>query len=158
MKYISGLMLILFSLASQAQPPSQSPEQTIRQIYSAYTTNAEPDYFSDLSDKSVLSARMKAALLKDQLATLPGDIGALDADPLCACQDYENLVLDNVAISQTDNAHADAAVRFRAFGNAPESRSSELKIKLIVEKGRWLVDDVISEYGSTLQKLNPENP
>lgn len=158
MKFISGFLLILFSLISHAQVPSHSPEQLIRQIYNSYATNSAPFYFGDLSDKSVLSARMKAAILKDQLATPPGDIGMLDADPFCDCQDYENLALEKVTISQPDNTHADATVRFRAFGRDPASGSSELKIKLIEEKGRWLVDDVIGEYGSTLQRLNQANP
>lgn len=161
MKFISGFLLILFSLVSHAQTPSLSPEQTIRQIYSAYATDAPletPDFFGDLSDKSVLSARMKAAVHKDQQATPPGDMGALDADPFCACQDYEHLVLEEVTIHPADRTHINATVQIRPFGNDPDSSRYALTLKLVRENERWLVDDVISEYGSTLQQLKDANP
>lgn len=155
MKTTLALLLALFSIMAHAETPSLSPEQFVRQIYKSYSTNEDPGYFRDLSDSSLLSARMKEAINEDDRYTLPGDSGSLDTDPLCACQDYENLVLEEINITQPDKTHAEAIVRFRPFFSEPAH--VELTLLLAVENNRWVIEDVINGYNSTYNSLNNSN-
>ncbi|HEY4468206.1 MAG TPA: DUF3828 domain-containing protein [Klebsiella sp.] len=155
MKSILALLLTTFSLFVHAQTPVLSPEQTIRQIYQGYAKGEDPIFYGDLGEKSIISERMKKVIRQDNLFTLPGEIGILDADPICACQDYEDLVLENIVITQPDETHADAVVRFRPFRDSDASVT--LMLNLVAEKNRWLVDDVISEFGSTYQHIETSN-
>lgn len=150
-----ALLMATFSLFAHAQPPALSPEQTLRQIYQGYTKGEEPLFFGDLGENSIISARMQAAIRQADLFTLPGDIGILDADPICACQDYEDLVLENMVITRPDESHADAVVRFRPFRDSDASVT--LTLNLIAENNRWLIDDAIGEDGSTYQRIALSN-
>ncbi|HFT5867306.1 TPA: 2,5-didehydrogluconate reductase DkgA [Escherichia coli] len=65
------------------------------------------------------------------------------------------LVLESVAITQTDADHADAVVRFRIFKDDKEKTTQTLK--MVAENGRWVIDDIVSNHGSVLQAVNSEN-
>ncbi|WP_155955346.1 hypothetical protein [Klebsiella aerogenes] len=59
------LLLLLLSCVTYAQIPQRSVEQTIRQIYQGYAEDSQtPVAFSDMSEKSIISSRMKKALRK----------------------------------------------------------------------------------------------
>ena len=45
----------------------------------------------------------------------------------CDCQDFGDLVLESVAITQTDADHADAVVRFRIFKDDKEKTTQTLE-------------------------------
>lgn len=149
-------LLLLFALltvtmATQAGTPALSPEATIRQIYQPYSENNFPEKF----DTSSYSARLRQAIILDQKLTLPGDGSWLDADPICNCQDYQNLVLEKVTIIQKDVGHADARVRFRPISDNHETVSQTLR--LIAEGNHWAIDDVINGENSLYQSLNGNN-
>ncbi len=79
-----------------------------------------PPYFGETGERAITSARIQQALTLNDNLTLPGNIGWLDYDPVCDCQDFGDLVLESVAITQTDADHADAVVRFRIFKDDKE--------------------------------------
>lgn len=155
MKYLLSLLSLFFSAPSLSQIPSLSPEQTVRQIYQHYTADATGVNFGDTSSASLLSTRMKNAIILNNQLTLPGEIGWLDGDPICDCQDYETLVLENVSAMQTNETHANITVRFRLFVDDRESRTQTLY--MVAEDGRWLIDDIKSSQRSTWQAINGEN-
>ncbi|MEI5083762.1 DUF3828 domain-containing protein, partial [Pseudomonas aeruginosa] len=82
-------------------------------IYQNYKSDATAPYFGETGERAITSARIQQALTLNDNLTLPGNIGWLDYDPVCDCQDFGDLVLESVAITQTDADHADAVVRFR---------------------------------------------
>ena len=149
------LFSVLWCLCSPEAFAEETPEETVRKIYQRYSNGANPPLFDDLSDKSIISVRMKQTLALDNRLTLPGDIGWLNGDPICNCQDYENLVLENVTLNQPNATHADAVVRFRPFQESEETVM--LTLKLIMESKRWLIDDVINESGSLYQNIEDNN-
>lgn len=143
------------SFTVQAQPPSQTVEQTVRQIYQNYKSDASTPYFGETGERAITSARIQQALTLNDNLTLPGNIGWLDYDPVCDCQDFGDLVLESVAITQPDADHADAVVRFRIFKDDKEKTTQTLK--MVAENGRWVIDDIVSNHGSVLQAVNSEN-
>ncbi len=78
--------------------------------------------------------RIQQALTLNDNLTLPGNIGWLDYDPVCDCQDLAIWCSENVAITQTDADHADAVVRFRMSKDDKEKTTQTLK--MVAENGR----------------------
>lgn len=155
MKIILLFLAALASFTVHAQPPSQTVEQTVRQIYQNYKSDASTPYFGETGERAITSARIQQALTLNDNLTLPGNIGWLDYDPVCDCQDFGDLVLESVAITQPDADHADAVVRFRIFKDDKEKTTQTLK--MVAENGRWVIDDIVSNHGSVLQAVNSEN-
>lgn len=150
------LLLLLLSCVTYAQIPQRSVEQTIRQIYQGYADDSQALVaFNDMSEKSIISSRMKKALRKSDQFTLPGDSGILDFDPLCACQDYQDLRLESVRIIDENTRHVRAEVRFRPFKENNESTT--LTLDMVAENNRWLVDDVINKGSSIYQEIETSN-
>src|SRR5205823_9062981 len=97
--------------------------------------------------------RLAAAIAKDSSG---GEVGALDGDPLCDCQDYGRLSARIVSLSQPDPRSASASVRVM-FG--PHDRRN-LRLSLVRTPAGWRVADVVDPYGrsllAALQRSNAE--
>ena len=144
------LAAILSPIAFAHPAPQLSPEQTIRQIYQRYTDGSTPTFFTQQA-----SARLNEAITLNTHLTPPDEVPWLNFDPVCACQDYDNLVLEKVTIVQKDAAHADAAVSFRPFKS--NDFMTIQTIRLVAENNNWLIDDVISDDDSLYQQINQAN-
>lgn len=156
MRQILLLFLAVFaSFTTQAQSPSLTAEQTVRLIYQNYKSDASAPYFGATGEQAITSERIQKVLTLNDNLTLPGNIGWLDYDPICDCQDFGDLVLESVAITQIDADHADAVVRFRAFKDDKEKTTQTLK--MVAENDRWVIDDIASNHGSVWQAVNSEN-
>jgi len=103
-------------------------------LYEAYE-HGEPDYLGPLRDQ-VFTARLLRLIRRDQQLTPKGDVGALDGDPICDCQDPGSLSNVRVSVRPTGPRRARASVAFDLDG----ARSAALD--LVAEKGAWRVDDV----------------
>ncbi|MCV8888111.1 YbjP/YqhG family protein, partial [Escherichia coli] len=88
MKIILLFLAALASFTVHAQPPSQTVEQTVRHIYQNYKSDATAPYFGETGERAITSARIQQALTLNDNLTLPGNIGWLDYDPVCDCQDF----------------------------------------------------------------------
>ncbi|WP_081317762.1 DUF3828 domain-containing protein [Klebsiella aerogenes] len=82
-------------------------------------------------------------------------MGILDFDPICACQDYQDLRIESIRIIDESTRHARAEVRFRPFKE--NNDSTTLTLDMVAENNRWLVDDVINEGRSIYQEIDTSN-
>jgi len=103
----------------------------------------------------VVSSRLMKEVAEDQKLTAEGDVGYLNYDPVCNCQDYDNLVLEQVDIVTHDAQHVDGVVRFRSVPDGPESVTQTLV--LVDENGRWLIDDIVNETRSLYDGMKEYN-
>ncbi len=62
MKIILLFLSALASFTVHAQPPSQTVEQTVRQIYQNYKSDASTPYFGETGERAITSARIQQAL------------------------------------------------------------------------------------------------
>lgn len=146
---------VILSFYAQAQSPTLTAEQAVREIYAKYKGIAREPYFGETGEQALTSLRMQESIALNNNLTLPGNIGSLDYDPICDCQDYGELVLENIVITQTDASHADAVVHFRLFKDDKEKIMQTLK--MVAEKGHWVIDDIISQHGSLWLSINNDN-
>lgn len=142
------------SLTSLPAPPPQAStdgaEAYVRALYASYAAgdDAEP-----WSGARVWSRRMEALVRRDaELAT--DDLPYLDADPICNCQDWENLTVRSVALSPArPDGSVEATVR---FVNGGEGQTALLK--LVRQADGWRVDDVMNPgYPSLAENLAASN-
>ncbi|XNM76615.1 DUF3828 domain-containing protein [Escherichia coli] len=96
-----------------------------------------PSYFGETGERAITSARIQQALTLNDNFTLPGNIGWLDYDPVCDCQDFGNLVIESVPITQTD---AIMPMRLCAFVSLKMIKKRPQTLKMVAENGCWVID------------------
>ncbi len=110
-------------------------EAFVRSVYAGYTDapgGTGPDLMA-----TAYSAELNR-LISAGGPTGEGNERGLDADPICDCQDWQNLTLTNVAVTPQGADRADARVTFANSGGAPTTQT----LKLVREAAGWRVDDV----------------
>lgn len=116
-------------------------EAFVRRLYASYSDDPQSRPQVDQGLDSVWSRRM-AGLIRRDTELAAGDMPYLDADPICNCQDWENLSVQSVALEPTPDGAMIATVR---FVNGGEETTTVLR--LVREAAGWRVDDVINPYG-----------
>jgi len=87
-----------------------------------------------------------ALMLEDQKASAP-DVGAIDGDPVCACQDWDGIwdLKIDVHIDAPDRATATVAFALSAPQDRPKDALRKLSIALAAENGEWRIYDILDE-------------
>ena len=141
--FIAALLAMTGPAQAQSLPEAQS---FVTGLYSAYQRQPGPDYLGKQMDQ--VFAPDLIALIRREAASVPkGDVGALDGDPICDCQDWQ-ISNVQVAVSTPKPGAAQAEVRFQ---NAGEPR--QVRLDLVAVQGRWRVADVHTPDTPSLAKL-----
>ena len=64
------------------------------------------------------------ALLKNDQDKSKGEVGAMDGDPVCDCQDWDNLKITSLHATLQGNRAATADVAFTNAGSAESAEQS----------------------------------
>ena len=91
-----------------------------------------------------------SVLEEDAALTPPGDIGFLGYDPLCQCQDYQELIVTEIRILFNDGKASHAAVTFHPFKD--EKYTITTRVNLVVENGRWFIDDILDAGQNSIRE------
>ena len=151
---LTGLFLSGCATAS-AQEGSEGARAFVQAVYASYS--ADPDATPPMAGAShdIWSDRMSALIARDQeLAN--GDLPYLDADPICNCQDWENLTVQDVQISQPRDGGGGRLARV-LFTNAGAQETVVLRLSGDPIQG-WKIDDILNEgYPSLAEALAASN-
>ena len=140
---LAGLLAIAAPAGAQDLPAAKS---FVSGLYSAYQRQPGPDYLG--KQMGDVFAPDLIALIRREAASVPkGDVGALDGDPICDCQDWQISKVEVTVAAPTPGA-AEAEVRFQ---NAGEPR--QVRLDLLAVQGRWRVADVHTPDMPSLAKL-----
>jgi hypothetical protein len=104
-------------------------------LYRAYE-KGEPDYAGKQAPQT-FAPHLLSLIRRDQAATQPGDVGILDGDPICSCQDHGGMKATDVKIKAASNGHVEAAVTL----NFPDGVRL-VRLDLQEVSGQWRVADV----------------
>jgi hypothetical protein len=118
-------------------------------LYRAYQTR-EPD-FTGREAAATFAPRLLALIRRDQASTPSGDVGILDGDPICDCQDAGGMRMTHLAVEGAGPGRARAIVTLRF---PTETRS--LTLDLLAHGGRWRVADVHTKETPSLVRLLQE--
>ena len=86
----------------------------LRALYAGYATGKAPSPTGRGAER--LFAPPLLALIRAAEALAGGEVGALDHDPICACQDYQGLRIVTVSVEADQPTHARATVSFINIG------------------------------------------
>lgn len=140
----------------RAAPPPASAEAFIHELYAAYRPGGHPVELPGPHAGTLLAPSLLALVEADARA-LDGEAGALDADPICECQDWSRLEIRKLVISQHRHNRAQADVVFVDAGRRGAASAREVRYDLVRVAGTWKIFD-LHERGilSLRQKLMDE--
>lgn len=104
-------------------------------LFAAYRTG-EPDYLGRQAE-STFAPHLLALIRRDRASTPAGEVGILDGDPVCDCQDAGGLRMTGLAMEAAGPQRARAKVRLHF---PDETRS--LTLDLVAVGGGWRVADI----------------
>lgn len=112
----------------------------VRSIYTRYALNGPGVSLSGADATPFITPSLQALVRRDE-ALLRGEAGVLDADPICACQDFDIQKLDRVVVkSNSAQSEATAVVSFHNLG-----RAQTIELKLLNTPVGWRIDDISYE-------------
>lgn len=124
--------------AGRTQEGSEGAAEFARSIDASYTETG-PGPIDEARLDQVFTPRM-AALIRRDRALADGDLPYLDADPICACQDFENIRVLQTRVSRDARHAIIVTVRFENGGRA---ETTVLRLAGNSIRG-WKVDDILS--------------
>jgi hypothetical protein len=143
-----SLALLLAALAPA--PDAETPAAFVGRLYAAYR---DEDY-SPLRHPGRVFARPFVAALAEDRRLYRDEVGFIDADPLCQCQDPAGMKAELGAVRQASAAFATVPVRLR-FG---DSDVRAIELKLVRGRAGWRIADIAAEdEPSFLQDLQASN-
>ena len=142
--------MMLLSLLLAGAQPAQTPRAFLERVYAQYRSPR----FSPLEHpERIFSPVLTAAIRRDQRLA-KGEVGYLDGDPLCDCQDYQRITLRIDSLRRPTRSTAAASVRVNLGFDQPR----RLRLNLVLTKAGWRVADVVGTDGhSLLSELNRAN-
>ena len=118
-----------------ASAPAQSPRAFVDDLYGQY--RKDPNFSPFTHPEQWFGPELIAAFKEDErLAN--GEVGAVDGDPICSCQDSSGMEAQVAGVEQTSPTTAVATVNL--WAGTPDQRA--LKVDLAVVNGQWRVHDV----------------
>jgi Protein of unknown function (DUF3828) len=111
-------------------------EQFLRGLYAKYTPNGKPTPFVYPDAKGIADSAM-LALLKGDRDKSKGEVGAMDSDPICRCQDWNALKVISLHATTSGGAAAVADVAILDDGHV-----EKIHFALVWLNGGWRIHDI----------------
>jgi hypothetical protein len=130
--------MILFLLAAAiAQSPAQGPTSWLTDVYAEYKN---PD-FNPFDDPALYFTPHLVSLIHEDARLAKGEIGYVDGDPICQCQDPGGLRAAVVKMAQPrpNKAIAKVAISF------PGDRPRLIRFTLVKTTTGWRIADISSK-------------
>ena len=141
---LASAMLVLMlggCTTASAQEGREGATEFVREVYASYQDD-KPWPIDDSRLDDVWSPRM-AALIRRDRELADGDLPWLDADPICNCQDFENIEVLDARASWNADHRVVVTVR---FVNAGQQNTGVFLLLGNPIQG-WLIDDVLNPDG-----------
>ena len=133
--------------APAALPPSRpaiyeaakvGPEAFVRALYAVHVTPGAGMGEPPVPGQDPIYDRMLNAMIGEDFRKANGEVPTLNYDPICACQDSGDFILDSVTVTPgADERKADVAVVFTNLG-----QTKRQTLKLVKEGAMWKVSDI----------------
>jgi hypothetical protein len=139
------LAALLAAPPAQAAPP-ETPRAFTQRLYQAYG-HGEPDVLGARAPV-IFAPRLLALIRHDQASTPAGDVGTLDWDPVCDCQDDDGMRVARLDIQDRGAGRAVARVRLRFA-----AETTAVKLDLVSGPDGWRIADIHTRHVASLVGL-----
>jgi hypothetical protein len=142
--------MILLALAVSAAQPAETPRRFLDRIYAGYKHSD----FSPLVHPDRYFAPPLVAAIREDSRLAHGEVGYLDGDPLCQCQDASGLRARIARVSVTGPGHATAEVIL----DYPDNTPARVRLSLVRARLGWRIADVSAgDQPSLIRALERSN-
>src|ERR1035437_328502 len=145
------LSIVLLAVAFAWTSPvgaqdASSAKSFLESAFRQYSKNGPGVDSTGLKAKRYYHSSLIALMQADAKAAGPGNIGFLDGDPLCDCQDWDGIFSLKIDIQLESPTRAQSIVSFALFEGQDRDSSSvrKLKITLASERGQWRIYDILN--------------
>jgi hypothetical protein len=129
-------MILLFLAAAAAHPQAESPKAFMERLYESYRKH---DYSPFDHAERVFAPRLLAAINEDSKLA-HGEVGYVDGDPVCQCQDADGL---HAKVTGVTRQSRDKAV-VRVVLDFTDSTARRVRFSLVRTAAGWRIADVSS--------------
>ena len=129
-------MTILLALAAAAAQPAETPRGFMERLYASYRHS---DYSPFTHPGRVFAPRLLAAINEDSKLA-QGEVGYLDGDPVCQCQDTSGM--HPAVVGVTGQGHGRATVRVSIGWDGEKARPA--RFSLVHTSQGWRIGDISS--------------
>jgi hypothetical protein len=144
------MMLLALALAAAAPAAAETPRGFMERLYAYYSAH---DYSPFKHPERVFAPRLLAAIKEDERLAR-GEVGYLDGDPVCQCQDAGGLKARVTSVRMQGAAKASVAVAIGLTGYKPRPA----QFSLVRTTAGWRIADVSSpDEKSLLAGLEASN-
>ncbi len=139
--------LVLASAAPGSADERESPEAFLVRAYTPYLKNENAPPVTK-REAALFEPSLRALFKKDR-GEVHGEVGRIDGDVLCGCQDYETFKAFEIDTTHGDPDQPELLVRF-LNGETPV----EMQVLLRRTKAGWRIHDLVErEQGSVRKRL-----
>lgn len=149
LRYLAALICLQPALAAAQAPAldAASVRAFFESIYRHYGKNGKGLDPLGPAGASVFDASLRALIRADARAAGPGEVGVVDSDLLCACQDWDEVRNLSVALRPGGPSSTIANVSF-ALGDGAGARR-KIEFALVRVHGGWRIHNVIDRTDPT---------
>jgi len=134
-------------LVSGAGRIADSPRAFLEQLYRPYFSHGKGASFAYPQARAIVDSSVLALLRRDRLKS-KGEVGALDFDPICQCQDWGPFNVLSVSVQRHGLDQASGQV---TFANGSNSKKDTVGYTLILANGVWKIHDMSWQGTPSLQ-------
>jgi len=136
----------VLSIPTHAQDAA-SAKAFLISVYSHYQNKGRGVEFYGPHASLYFHSSLLALEHADVTANGPDNVPAVDADPVCGCQDYGGIWDLAIAVQTESPQRAKATVSFSVFDpkDQPDEKPTRLIITLVVEHGAWRIWDILDD-------------
>jgi len=148
---VRSLMLLILLVTvgcapatARAQEGSEGAADFVREVFARYA-NDDADGRWPMAEENLdaVWSPGTAALIRRDRELANDDLPYLDADPLCGCQDWQDLRVIEARFYRVGGERR-VAVKFSNMGEV-----STVIVELYGHPGSWRLDDIITGYGES---------
>jgi Protein of unknown function (DUF3828) len=141
-----AIAALLSATPAIASGQTDSVARFLRQLYAPYEKGRAPNPTGAMA-ASIFAPPLLALIRRDQ-ALAHGEVGTLDYDPICSCQDYDPLKSLSISVAAPVDNSAQATVSFKSG-----SDSVAVKYDLVRIGGNWRIADIATKDVPSLREL-----
>lgn len=142
--------MMLLALVLVATPPAENPRAFVERLYANYRHSS---YSPFRHPERVFAPRLISAINEDSKLA-HGEVGYLDGDPVCQCQDADGLHASVKSVTQNGKDKAAVSVQL----DFQDSTQTRVRLSLVRTRSGWRIADVSApDEPSLLNALEASN-
>jgi hypothetical protein len=150
---LATCLLVVLSGPPLSAQDAASAQNFLQSVYRNYSRGGPGVDVHSPKARKIFTTSLIALLHADEKTAGPGEVGVLDGDPICSCQDWSGIFDLKIILRVLNAGSAKAAVSFALFpqqdGTDQDRRS--LEVSLLSQGPEWRIDDI-------LDKSDPKAP